>query len=83
MRKIDPLSAPLTDSLLYLTEYFNIGAAYRYVNVARSAISTTHAKLNGLPVGKNPLVIQLLKGCSTIAPPPLNLDTPTPGTWVW
>ena len=33
-RKIDPLSAPLTDILLYLTEYFNSGAAYRCVNVA-------------------------------------------------
>ena len=34
-RKIDRLSAPLTDILLYLTEYFNSGAAYRSVNVAR------------------------------------------------
>ena len=68
-RKIDPLSAPLTDILLYLTEYFNIGAAYRSVNVARSAISTSHAKLNGLPVGQNPLVIQLLKGMFSNRPP--------------
>jgi len=64
-RKIDPFSAPLTDILLYLTEYFNSGAAYRSVNVARSAISTSHAKLNGLPVGQNPLVIQLLKGAQS------------------
>ena len=68
-RKIDPLSAPLTDILLYLTEYFNSGAAYRSVNVARSAISTSHAKLNGLPVGQNPLVIQLLKGMFNNRPP--------------
>ena len=68
-RKIDPLSAPLTDILLYLTEYFNSGAAYRSVNVARSAISTSHAKLDGLPVGQNPLVIQLLKGMFNNRPP--------------
>ena len=68
-RKIDPLSAPLTDILLYLTEYFNSGAAYRSVNVARSAISTSHAKLNGLPAGQNPLVIQLLKGMFNNRPP--------------
>ena len=68
-RKIDPLSAPLTDILLYLTEYFNSGAAYRSVNVARSAISTSHAKLNGLPVGQNPLVVQLLKGMFNNRPP--------------
>ena len=56
-RKLDPLSVPLTDILLFLVEYFNSGAAYRSVNVARSPISTSHSKLNGLPVGQNPLVI--------------------------
>ena len=68
-RKISPLSAPLTDILLYLTEYFNSGAAYRSVNVARSAISTSHPKLNGVPVGQNPLVVQLLKGMFNNRPP--------------
>ena len=69
MRKIDPLSAPLTDILLYLTKYFNSGAAYHSVNVARSAISTSHAKLNGLPEGQNPLVIQLVRGMFNNRPP--------------
>ena len=64
-RKVDPFSAPIADILLYLTEYFNGGAAYRSVNVARSAISTTPAKLDGLPVGQHPLVTQLLKGMFT------------------
>lgn len=50
------------------TEYFNSGAAYRSVNVARSAISTTHSKLDGLPVDQNPLVIQLLKGMFSDCP---------------
>ena len=67
-RMIYPLSAPLTDILLYLSEYFNSGAAYRSVNVARSAI-TSHAKLTGLPVVQNPLVIQLLKGIFSNRPP--------------
>ena len=35
----------------------------------RSAISTSHTKLNGLPVGQNPLVIQLLKGMYNNRPP--------------
>ena len=69
LRKTDSLSAPLTDILPYLTKYFNSGAAYRSVNVARSAISTSHTKLNGLPVGQNPLVIQLLKGMFNNRPP--------------
>ena len=76
-RQIEPLSVPSTNILLYLTKYFNSGAAYRSVNVARSAISTSHAKLNGLRVGQNPSVIQLLKGMLNNCP--LNLDTLTPG----
>ena len=68
-RKVDPFSAPIADILLYLTEYFNGGAAYRSVNVARSAISTTHAKLDGLPVGQHPLVTQLLKAMFNNRPP--------------
>ena len=70
-RKVDPFSVPLADILLYPTEYmyFNGGAAYRSVNVARSASSTTHAKLDGLPVGQQPLVIQLLKGMFNTRPP--------------
>ena len=68
-RQIEPLSMPSTNILLYLTEYFNSGAAYRSVNVAHSAISTSHAKLNGLRVGQNPSVIQLLKGMLNNRPP--------------
>ena len=61
MRKTAPLSAPLTDILLYLTEYFNIGAAFRSVNV--SALSDLHLSCQTewpSTVGQNPLVIQLL-----------------------
>ena len=66
---IDSLSAPLTDILLFLTEYFISGAAYRSVNVAPSAISTSHTKLNCFPLGQNPLIIQLLKGMFNNRPP--------------
>ena len=68
-RKVDPFSAPIADILHYLTEYFNGGAAYHSVNVTHSAISTTHAKLDGLPVGQHPLVTQLLKGMFNNRPP--------------
>ena len=76
-RKVDPFSAPIADILLYLTEYLNGGAANRSVNVARSAISTTPAKLDGLPVDQHPLVTQLLKGMFTTVLQ--DLDTPTLG----
>lgn len=68
-QNIDPFSAPLDDILLFLTEYFNSGPAYRSVNVVRSAIFTTHTKIDGLPVGQHPLVVQLLKGMLNNRPP--------------
>ena len=68
-RKVNPISATLNDVLLFLTDRFNNGAAYRSVNVARSAISSCHAKIDGYPVGQHPLVVQLLKGMLNMRPP--------------
>ncbi|KAK2568064.1 E3 ubiquitin-protein ligase UBR5 [Acropora cervicornis] len=49
-RQVNSISATLNDVLLFLTDRFNNGAAYRSVNVARSAISSCHAKIDGYPV---------------------------------
>ena len=68
-RQFNSISATLNDVLLFLTDRFNSGAAYRSVNVARSAISSCHAKIDGYPVGQHPLVIQLLKGMLNMRPP--------------
>ena len=68
-RKVNPLSAALNDILLFLTDRFNNGAAYRSVNVARSAISSCHPQIDGYPVGQHPLVVQLLKGMLNMRPP--------------
>ena len=68
-RQVNSISATLNDVLLFLTDRFNNGAAYRSVNVARSAISSCHAKIDGYPVGQHPLVIQLLKGMLNMRPP--------------
>ena len=38
-RQIDPLSSSINDILIFLTEVFNEGLAYRSINVLRSAIS--------------------------------------------
>ena len=70
-RKVNPISATLNDVLLFLTDRFNNGTAYRSVNVARSAISSCHPKIDGFPVGQHPLVVQLLKGM-------LNMRLPKP-----
>lgn len=66
---VNPISTTLNDDLVFLTDRFNNGAAYRSVNVARSAISSYHAKIDGYPVSQHPLVVQLLKGMLNMRPP--------------
>ena len=68
-RKVNPICGTLNDVLLFLTDRFNNGAAYRSVNLARSAISSCHPKIDGYPVGQHPLVVQLLKGILNMRPP--------------
>lgn len=68
-RQIDPLSSSLSDILVFLTEAFNEGLAYRSLNVLRSAISSTHPKLDGFSVGQHPYVNRLLKGALNKRPP--------------
>lgn len=58
-RKVNPISATLIDVPLFLTDRSKNGAAYRSVNVARSAVSC-YPKIDGYPVGQHPLVVQLL-----------------------
>ena len=41
-RKVNPISATLNDALLFLTDRFKNGAAYRSVNVACSAVTSCH-----------------------------------------
>jgi len=45
-RQIDPLSSSISDILIFPTELFNEGLAYRSLNVLRSAISSTHPKID-------------------------------------
>ena len=68
-RKIDPLSSSIGDILIFLTEVFNEGLAYRSLNVLRSALSSTHPKIDGFSVGQHPYVTRLLKGALNKRPP--------------
>ena len=68
-RQVNSISATLIDVPLFLTDRFNNGAAYRSLNVARSAIPSCYAKIDGYPVDKHPLVVQLLKGMLNMHPP--------------
>ena len=68
-RKFEPVPATLNDVLLFLTDRFKSGAAYRSVNVVRSAISSCHQKIDGYSLGRHPLVVHLLKGMQNTRPP--------------
>ena len=68
-QQINPISAPLSAVLDFLTREFNSGKAYRSINVYRSAISMTHPSIDSLRVGEHPMVCQLMKGIFNKRPP--------------
>ena len=68
-RKLNPIQASVESILEFLSSEFNLGRAYRTLNVYRSAISSTHPKIDSLRVGEHPLVVQLLKGAYNLRPP--------------
>jgi len=55
--------------LNFLAELFEQGYQYRSLNSYRSAISAVHEKIDGLEVGKHPLVARMLKGAFNERPP--------------
>ena len=68
-RKTDPISASLNSILSFLADCFDEGLQYRSLNVLRSALSSTHPKIDGYPVGQHPYVLNLMKGILNIRPP--------------
>ena len=72
-----PVHSPLNAILEFLTAEFHQGKQYRTINSYRSAISMTHEKIDGVLVGKHPLVSRLLKGVYNQRPPQPRYST----TW--
>ena len=68
-RGVDPLSAPLGDVLEFLADQFEEGKQYRTINSLRSAISMTHAEVDGRRLGQHPIVTRFLKGVFNTRPP--------------
>ena len=65
----DPIRDPIADILNFLAELFEQGFQYRLLNTYRSAISSVHEKINGIEVGKHPLVSRecLMRGLQGLA----------------
>ena len=56
-RKLNLVPASVESILEFLASEFNLGRAYRTLNVYRSAISITHPKIDSVRVGEHPLVV--------------------------
>ena len=67
--KIYPVSAPLSKILEFLAVAFSDGLAYRSINVLRSALSSTHSRIDNFLVGQHPPVTKLMKGILNCRPP--------------
>ncbi|KAI9565167.1 hypothetical protein GHT06_008943 [Daphnia sinensis] len=65
----NPVSPPLGKVLEYLSSLVCKGKPYWTVNVARSMLSSTLVKIDGVDVGKYPLVLKLMKGAYNRKPP--------------
>ena len=68
-RQIHPFSASLEEIMEFLADQFDSGLQYRSLNILRSAISTSHSKVDSHNVGSHPLVSRLLKGMFNVRPP--------------
>ena len=69
-KQIDPFRCPINYVLDFLACLYEEGYAYRSINCYRSAISSFHEKIEGLPVGQHPGVCTLLTGVFNLRPPP-------------
>ena len=61
-RKVNPISASLSNIINFLAGEYQQGKQYRTLNVYRSAISMTHPVIDSHRVGEHPMICQLLKG---------------------
>ena len=68
-RGSDPFSGPVSEVANFLAFLFQEGYQYNSVNAYRSAISSVHEKVDGLPIGQHPLVTRLIKGIFNVRPP--------------
>ena len=67
--KVDPISCPLEHILNYLGSLYEKWREYNTINGHKSAISSLHKPIEGIPVGQHPSVTSLMKGISREKPP--------------
>ena len=68
-RKVDPFTCPLEEIMNYLTHLFEEGKGYSAINGHRSAISSLHQLVEGVPIGQHPKISTLMRGIAREKPP--------------
>ena len=68
-KQIDPFRCTINYVLDFLACLYEEGYAYWSINCYRSAISSFHEKIEGLPVKQHPKVCTLLTGVFNLRPP--------------
>ena len=68
-RCVDPLCASIGQILDFLTSQFAEGKQFRTLNSYRSAISMTHPPIDGVVIGKHPLISRFMRGVFNNRPP--------------
>ena len=63
------MSSPIRAILDFLAEQYHQGKQYRTINSYRSAISMTHFPIDGVVIGKHPLITRLMGGVYNRRPP--------------
>jgi len=65
----NPTERPLVDILNFLVDFFKQGYEYTSLNSYRSVMSSIHEKVDGVEIGKHPLMTQMLRGAFNQRPP--------------
>ena len=68
-KNINPTDATIGEVIEFLSIQFDQGKQYSTLNSYRSSISATHMPIEGVPVGKHPLISRLMKGVFHLRPP--------------
>ena len=68
-RGSNPFSGPVSEVANFLATLYQESYQYNSVNAYRSAISSVHEKVDGVPVGQHPILTRLVKGVFNVRPP--------------
>jgi len=75
----DLISGPIEEEVSFLADLFTEGYQYHSLNAYSSAIFSMHTPVEGVSVGRHPLVSRLLRVCFMLGHP--YLDIQGPGMW--